>query len=116
MLALAAFALAAAQLAPAAAIAGCYETDQMEVAAALDLQPDGRFRYALDYGAVSEPGEGDWTFDGTAVLLTSNPMPPGPNALELGNARFEEEPLMLEDGDLLLGRYDTVFRFRRAEP
>ena len=102
--------------APADAMAGLYETDQMEVAAGLDLQPDGRFRYALEYGAVSERGEGDWRSDGMQVTLTSNPMPPALHALELGNARFDREQLLVEDGDLLLHRYDTVFRFRRVKP
>lgn len=98
------------------AIVGRYETGQMEVAAALELSKEGRFRYALDYGAVSEQSEGDWLFDGKQVTLTSNPMPPALNALELGNARFEGQTLPLDDGDLLLHRYDTVFRFRRVKP
>jgi hypothetical protein len=112
---LAALALAAA---PGGAVdlAGLYETAQMEVAAALELQPNGHFRYALEYGAVSERGEGDWTFDGKAVHLTSNPMPAELHALELGNARFDYEPLIVEDGDLFLARYETIFRFRRVEP
>ena len=113
---LAALLLGAAPLPATDGIAGLYETDQMEVAAALDLHKGGRFRYVLDYGAVSEQGEGDWGFDGHSVRLTSNPMPPALNALELGNARFDNEPLTVSDGDLLLRRYDTVFRFRRVKP
>ena len=58
---------------------GMYQTHQMEVAAALELKPDHRFRYALSYGAVDEEGEGDWTFDGKTVRLTSNPMPKAPS-------------------------------------
>jgi hypothetical protein len=73
---LAAIALAWAQ---AADVAGVYETHQIEVAAALELKPDGHFRYALSYGAVDEEAEGDWTFDGKAVRLTSNPMPKAPS-------------------------------------
>ena len=114
--AVAALLLGAAQLAPAADITGLYQTQQIEVAAALELQPGGHFRYALDYGAVSEATEGDWTFDGSTLRLTSNPMPPELHALELGNARFDHEPLVIEDGDLLLERYETIFRFRRVEP
>ena len=113
---LAALILGAAQALPAPDVSGLYETQQMEVAAALELQPDGHFRYALDYGAVSEATEGDWTFDGVTLRLTSNPMPPELNALELGNARFDNEPLLQDDGDLLLERYETTFRFRRVEP
>ena len=73
---LAAIALLTAQV---AGVAGVYETRQMEVAAALELKPDGHFRYALSYGAVDEEAEGDWTFDGKAVRLTSNPMPKAPS-------------------------------------
>jgi hypothetical protein len=107
---------AAAAWSPADDLAGFYETSQIEVAAGLELQKGGHFRYALDYGAVSERTEGDWTFDGTIVRLTSKPVPPKLNALQLGNARFERQPLTLKDGDLLLERYDTIFRFRRVEP
>ena len=32
--------------------AGLYEIDQMEMAGGLELRPDGRFRYGLDYGEV----------------------------------------------------------------
>lgn len=116
MLALAALAIAATPVPARSQVAGLYETQQMEVAAALELQPGGHFRYALEYGAVSERTEGDWTFDGKLLHLTSNPMPPELHALELGNARFDRQPLALEDGDFLLVRYETIFRFRRVEP
>ncbi len=59
--------------------AGLYELHQMEMGGGLELQPDGHFRYALTYGAVDEEGEGDWTFDGKTVRLTSNPMPKAPS-------------------------------------
>jgi hypothetical protein len=62
-----------------AAVAGLYQAQQMEVGAALELQKGGHFRYQLDYGAVSEQAEGDWTFDGTTVRLTSKPMPKQPS-------------------------------------
>jgi len=65
-------------LAPAA-IAGLYQAHQMEVGAALELQPNGHFRYQLDYGAVSEQAEGDWTFDGKTVRLTTRPKPKAPS-------------------------------------
>lgn len=60
-------------------IVGLYQAQQMEVGAALQLEKNGRFRYQLDYGAVSEEAEGDWTFDGKTVRLTSNPMPRPPS-------------------------------------
>jgi hypothetical protein len=73
--------IAAAALLFAAApsgVAGLYQSHQMEIGAALELRADGHFRYQLDYGAVSESAEGDWTFDGKTVRLTSNPMPKAP--------------------------------------
>ena len=78
MIAWAALLLALAA-APNASLAGVYEINQMEMAGGLELRPDGHFRYALSYGAVDEEAAGDWTFDGKAVLLTSNPMPKLPN-------------------------------------
>ncbi|HET8750647.1 MAG TPA: hypothetical protein VFM42_07885 [Sphingomicrobium sp.] len=63
-------------------VAGTYEAQQMEVGAALELRDDGHFRYQLDYGAVSEQAEGEWTFDGKAVRLTTRPKPLAP-AFEL---------------------------------
>jgi len=67
--------LATLLLAPAAAVAGFYQAQQMEVGAALELQKNGHFRYQLDYGAVSEAAEGDWTLDGKTVRLTTKPKP-----------------------------------------
>jgi len=58
---------------------GYFESRQPEVAAALQLDPDGRFQYVLDYGAVSEMAEGKWTSDGRTVFLTSDPMPKAPS-------------------------------------
>ena len=62
-----------------ATVAGLYQSQQMEIGAALELRKDGHFRYQLDYGAVSEGSEGDWTFDGKTVRLTSKPMPKAPS-------------------------------------
>ena len=59
-------------------LAGVYQAHQMEVGAALELKADGHFRYQLDYGAVSEAAEGDWTFDGHTVRLTTRPKPAPP--------------------------------------
>jgi hypothetical protein len=73
VLALLALAHAPAPLHPA--VAGMYVIDQMEMGGALELQQSGHFRYQFDYGAVSESADGDWTFDGKTVRLTSNPMP-----------------------------------------
>jgi hypothetical protein len=80
LVAAAAFALGAppATAPPASRVAGTYEVRQMEMAGGLELRADGRFRYAFTYGAVDESAEGDWTFDGAAVHLTSRPMPKEP--------------------------------------
>ena len=51
--------LVAAAAAAAQSPAGIYEIRQMEVGGGLELKADGHFRYALDYGAVSEQGEGE---------------------------------------------------------
>jgi hypothetical protein len=64
---------------PAAPLAGLYEAHQMEIGAALELRKDGHFRYQLDYGAVSEEAEGDWTFAGQALRLTTRPAPKPPS-------------------------------------
>jgi hypothetical protein len=64
---------------PMTTVAGLYQSHQMEIGAALELQKNGHFRYQLDYGAVSEAAEGDWKFDGKTVRLTSNPMPKLPS-------------------------------------
>lgn len=62
-----------------AKLAGLYEIHQMEMAGGLELKRNGRFRYALSYGAVDEEGDGTWSFDGNAVHLTSSPMPKAPS-------------------------------------
>jgi hypothetical protein len=74
--------LIAAAAPPQTSPVGAYEVRQMEMAGGIELKRDGHFRYAFTYGAVDEEGQGDWTFDGNAVLLTSNPMPKAP-AFEL---------------------------------
>lgn len=70
---------AAVIVAAPAAIAGLYQAHQMEVGAALELKSNGHFRYQLDYGAVSEQADGDWTFDGKTVRLTTRPKPKAPS-------------------------------------
>src|SRR3954471_14916965 len=88
-----------AAAAPVTTVAGLYQAQQMEVGAALELQKNGHFRYQLDYGAVSESAEGDWTFDGKTVRLTTRPMP-APPKFELvsdGAAPAGELYMTLED-------------------
>ena len=103
----AALLLAMADLAP---FAGCYHSNQIEVGAALQLDEDGKFQYQLDYGAVSEAAEGNWSTDGNVVYLTATRME---GAYKTRN--FSREPLKIEGDRLLLTRYDTVIRFEREE-
>ena len=205
MLGIAPFILALAPVPAAVPIAGLYRSHQAEIGAALELSGDGRFRYQLEYGVISEGGEGDWSSDGPSVTLTSNPMPEAPcfvlvrdeplppgklsiqiiepesewlkridalvaidgaaampvrftgdeivdipsgrsavvtplvpfygdpagrfpislaaghrlllrfDARDLGRVRFDHERLTLDDGALLLNRYDAAIRLERAE-
>lgn len=71
--------LAAAPAGGASSLAGMYEIRQMEMAGGLELTADGRFRYALEYGAASEQAEGRWVAKGDGILLTSDPMPKPPS-------------------------------------
>src|SRR5438874_10767635 len=70
---LAAASTAAAQTMPSSLV-GTYDGGQMEIAAGLELRADGRFRYALSYGALDEEAAGRWTVGGSTVLLTSDPV------------------------------------------
>ena len=100
---LAAILLAATQPQP---LAGFYRSNQIEVGAALQLDPDGHFQYQLDYGVVSESAEGSWSSDGKAVYLTAKTMT---GAYKQPN--FVREPLAIDGSRLILRRYDTVIRF-----
>ena len=110
--------LAAALLLAAASpagetVAGLYEINQMEMAGGLELRPDGRFRYALDYGAVSEEAEGDWSVEDGTVRLTTNPMPPKTECDRgYASACFDRTPLQAEGGELILWRWDAKIRLQ----
>lgn len=110
--------LIAAPTPAADSVAGLYQSRQMEIGAALELRKDGHFRYQLDYGAVSEGAEGDWTFDGKAVHLTSNPMPKAPS-FELVHddpAPKGELTMTLEDPGFEWGhRLEAVAKVRGRE-
>jgi hypothetical protein len=98
---------------PADKIAGLYVIDQMEMGGGLELRPDGRFRYALDYGAVSEEAEGIWTVDDGTVRLTTDPMPPKAECDRgYASACFDKTPLQAEDGQLILWRWDAKIRLQ----
>src|SRR5437016_1336084 len=70
----AASAVAARAMAQSPSLVGTYDGHQMEMAAALELRADGRFRYALAYGALDEQAAGKWIVRGDRVLLTSAPV------------------------------------------
>jgi hypothetical protein len=91
-------------------VTGFYRSNQMEIGAALELDPDGRFMYQLDYGAVSEAAEGTWTSDGQTIYLTATRME---GAYKTHN--FASEPLKIDGDRLLLDRYETVIRFERED-
>jgi hypothetical protein len=57
-----------------ASLVGTYDGGQMEIAAGLELRADGRFNYAMSYGALDEEAAGRWALSGDRVLLTSNPV------------------------------------------
>lgn len=97
-------------MAEAPAQAGFYMSNQMEVGAALQLDEDGKFQYQLDYGAVTETAEGNWSVDGNTLYLTATRMA---GAYKARN--FDREPLKIQGDQLLLNRYDTVIRFEREE-
>jgi hypothetical protein len=59
-----------------ASLVGIYDGNQMEVAAGLELKANGRFRYALSYGALDEEAQGKWTVGDRGVLLTSDHVVP----------------------------------------
>ena len=109
----AALLLAAASPAAAQDVAGLYEINQMEMAGGLELRAHGRFRYALEYGAVSEEAEGNWTVDKGIVRLTTNPMP-AKSECDRGfaSACFDRTPLTAEDGHLVLYRWDAKILFK----
>ncbi|HEU0309871.1 MAG TPA: hypothetical protein VFR36_01445 [Sphingomicrobium sp.] len=97
-------------MADATAISGFYMAHQIEVGAALQLDDDGKFQYQLDYGAVSEAAEGNWSIEGDFLFLTATRME---GAYKTHN--FNREPLKIDGDRLLLNRYDTVIRFEREE-
>ena len=114
---LVALAPAAATSPGAEAVVGTYATLQMEVGAKLELKADGRFRYMLDYGAVAEAAEGQWTAAEGVVRLDSDVIgTPLLIEIERTDADFHGEPLAIDDDTLVLRRHDTIFTFYWDEP
>jgi hypothetical protein len=115
MVPLLALLLALSPAASASSVAGLYEINQMEMGGGLELRPDGRFRYALEYGAVSEVAEGNWSLEDGHVLLTTDPLP-RKSECDRGyaSACFNRTPLTAADGDWMLWRWDAKIVFRRV--
>lgn len=108
-------------LAPAGAtvqsVTGDYRLSQMEMAGGLSLQAGGRFRYELDYGAVSEAAEGRWSLDSDGVRLTSEPMDPEVlHDLERNDARMNGQLLRVDGDSLVMERYEARMIFQRVRP
>lgn len=78
-----------------ASLAGIYDGNQMEMAVGLELMADGRFRYAMAYGALDEQAEGRWTTRGNQVLLTSDPVTP-PRFVLISQGRGTEGLLQVQ--------------------
>lgn len=96
-------------------LAGQYRLSQMEMAGALELRADGRFRYSLDYGAISEAAEGRWSMSANAVKLTSEPMNPDTlYDMERNDADLQGEVLAIDGDTLVMDRYDARMFFRRV--
>ncbi|MCB2046666.1 MAG: hypothetical protein KDE32_00410 [Novosphingobium sp.] len=54
-------------------LAGLYDGNQTEIAAALELGKDGRYRYQLSYGALDEWSAGIWKRAEGGIVLDSDP-------------------------------------------
>ncbi len=87
---------------------GFYQSATPEVGAAIELDPDGRFMYALDYGAISESAEGTWRKDGNVIRLTPSTSQGTSRGGDLAASVWQVEGNML-----LLDRYDINIRFVR---
>jgi hypothetical protein len=79
-----------------AAAAGRYRGNAgPDVAAQLELTPDGRFRFVLAAGSLDAHAEGRWTSDGRIVTLNTEPRPTAP-AFAVGPvSRTAEYPLSI---------------------
>jgi len=70
--------LVAAPSAAQVSHAGLYRSQGPDVASALELAADGRFRYQRSEGALDEEASGRWTATGDGVLLETLPHPRPP--------------------------------------
>lgn len=103
--ALAAMLLVAAPAAAQSPLAGDYDGGQMEMAARLRLLPDGRFQFALSYGALDEVAKGRWVERDGRVLLTTEPTPRPPRFAVVSDTPSKDGRVYasLADPELLQG-------------
>jgi hypothetical protein len=67
-----------------------------DAASELILYPDGRFEYALAYGALDEEAKGRWTRSGNTIRLTTVPKP-RPAVFSAGpSGRTTDAPLTIK--------------------
>lgn len=106
----AAIALVSAAVQPASPLAGDYDGGQTEMAARLRLSPDGRFQFALSYGALDEIAKGSWREVNGEVRLTTEPAPKAPAFTAVSDTPVADGSLhvALADPELLQGSPLTV--------
>lgn len=105
-------------MAPAPApLAGDYASDAAELAARLQLLEDGRFRFALSYGALDEQATGRWAAADGAVRLTTEPRPVAPRFAVVSDmaAPAGELIVALDDPELLQGSSLTLAVFYEGQ-
>jgi hypothetical protein len=93
-----------------ASLVGVYDGGQMEMAAGLELTKDGRFRYALSYGALDEGAAGTWSATADTVTLIIQQYESNDPS---GDGKFGPSVLKIEKDELLIPRYDRLIRFRK---
>lgn len=96
--------------APAAVAPGVYDGSQTEMAVRLVLRPDGRFAYALSYGALDEQAQGRWVEADGKLLLTTEPKPKPPRFAVVSDKPAADGSIhvALSDPDLLQGSSLTM--------
>jgi len=75
-------------------VTGVYDGSQMELAARLELNGDGRFAYFLSYGAVDEMAQGQWHEIDGGIVLDSDPVT-APAFDQVGTAAGEPTALSI---------------------
>lgn len=102
-------------------LAGRYFLDgAMEVGSELRLHPDGRFEFALAYGALDQYGQGCWSVAGTTVTLMARGRTRIPARHRPDDRRFRGMVLVAEpDGGLrwpLAGFHGVYRKARQGNP